>query len=130
MLVIGAKKDVKTTVKKIQSMFSGTEVGACSQFLGIKLERRTKGIILSQSTYARRIDEAAGLADCKPYDTLLPLAHSLFHAKAPMSAEERLTMRIVPFCHILGLLIYLTTRTQSDLCTSVSIFDKFKGDPS
>lgn len=70
------------------------------------------------------------MPDCKPTDTPLPLAHTLYRDRVATSEEEQRHMATVTFRSILGSLIYLSTRTRPDISTAVSMLGKFQADPA
>ena len=95
----------------------------------MKVDRSDDGLMLSQSVYAESVVEAACMSTAKPAPAPLPLAHPLYEVRrAPTAAEEE-QMRDVPFCSILGALLYLSTRRRPDIVTAVSMLAKFQAEP-
>lgn len=129
LLVIGDKTSVKKAKNLISRHVNVTDIGPCSHFLGIKIDRRDDGLFLSQGAYTRRVLDMAKMADCKPTGTPLPLAHPLYREQAASTPSQRQEMSTVPYRQVLGSLIYLSTRTRPDIATAVSMLGKFQADP-
>lgn len=130
LLVLGAHTTVESAKESIGKLLSVSDLGACSFFLGVKMEKRPEGLFLSQSAYATRILDAAKMSDCKPTSTPLPLAHPLYRERKPATDDERRDMSSVPYRSVLGSLIYLSTRTRPDIATAVSLLGKYQADPT
>lgn len=130
LLVIGSKVSVDKVKKLISKHLTITDLGQCSSFLGIKMNRRDDGLFLSQGAYTSRVLEMAKMSDCKPTSTPLPMAHSLYRKRVTSTEKERQEMTSIPYRQVLGSLIYLSTRTRPDISTAVSMLGKFQADPT
>lgn len=58
-------------------LFTVTDLGQCSYFLGIKIDRTETGMFLSQGEYALELVQGSQFAHCKPTSSPLLLAHPL-----------------------------------------------------
>lgn len=85
--------------------------GECSNFLRIKIEKRPNGLLLSQSAYSTRILESAIMYHWNPTKKMLPLAHPLYEEPKLTTDWEKIEMESVPYRQILGVLLYISTRT-------------------
>ena len=130
LLMVGTETAVSRVKQELARRFTTSDLGECTHFLGIKVERRTNGLFLSQKAYAERIVEKAGMEDAKVANTPLPLSHPLYEERTGTSDAEREFMRRAPYRQLLGSLLFLATRTRPDIATAVSMLAKFQSDPS
>lgn len=107
-----------------------TELGACTNYLGIRVERTESGMFLSQEAFARKVVEMAGMQNAKPTPAPLPLSHALYEKPGEQTNEDRELMNKVPYSSTLGSLLYLATRTRPDIATAVSMLAKFQSNPA
>ena len=129
VLIIGPPQAVRETKESFKKLFTVTDLGKCKYFLGMKLDYRSDGLLLSQEGFAYRLLESANMVTCKPTRTPLPLAHPLYEQRCPTSDAEKLEMQDKPFRNLLGKLLYLANRTRPDLATAVSLLAKYQSDP-
>lgn len=120
-----------TRVKEdLAKRFTTSDLGKCTHFLGLKVDRKADGMFISQSAYAEKIVETAGMEESKPVSCPLPLSHPLYEDREEPSVEEKTFMRREPYRKILGSLLFLTTRNRPDIMAAVSMLAKFQSDPS
>ena len=129
ILVVGDRAAVKGVKKRLSSLFKTTDLGTCTHFIGMKMERRPDGIFLSQRPFSEKIVELAGMSNAKPTKSPLPLSHLLYEEKKKPSPKDITMMRDVPYRQVLGSLLFLATRTRPDLATAVSMLGKFQENP-
>ena len=129
ILVVGDGAAIQDVKERLSSLFTVTDLGACTHFLGIKIERSAKGMFLSQKPFAEKIVELAGMTNAKPAKYPLPLSHPLYDEKTTPSEENLTAMQGIPFREVLGSLLFLATRTRPDLATAVSMLGKFQQEP-
>lgn len=129
VLIIGPPQAVRETKESFKKLFTVTDLGKCKYFLGMKLDYRSDGLLLSQEGFAYRLLESANMVTCKPTRTPLPLAHPLYEQRCPTSDAEKLEMQDKPFRNLLGKLLYLANRTRPDLAAAVSLLAKYQSDP-
>ena len=98
---------------QLSSTFSMKDLGPVHYFLGIQIKTHPSGLFLSQTKYAEQILNNAGMLDCKPMSTPLPLKlnSSVSTAKYPDPSDFR---------SIVGALQYLTL-TRPDISYAVNI---------
>jgi hypothetical protein len=105
----------KSIMSLLASEFAMKDLGPLSYFLGIDVSRHPDGLFLSQSTYASKIIERAGMTSCKPSAT-------------PADTKQKLTP---PLAHLMRIILYIAvlqepynTSRSLDL-TSPMQFNKF-----
>ena len=130
IMVVGDARNVQTVKALLASMFTTTDLGLCTHFLGIKLERRPFGLFLTQRPYIEKIINLAGMQNASAADAPLPLSHPLYQVMEKRSESERTAIEHVPYRQVLGSLLFLSTRTRPDLATSVSMLGKFQAEPT
>lgn len=112
LLVIGSSKSIEEVKKKLSKLFSVIDLGPCTCFLGMNIIRKPNGIFISQNSYTERLIEAAGMFDCNPTRSPLPLHHPLYEERKPSTEVEQLKIQDKLYRSILGSLLYLSTRTR------------------
>ena len=130
LLIMGAPAGVARVKTELAKQFTTTELGPCTHFLGIAVDRSAKGLFLSQQPFTDRLVEFAGLKTSKPAPTPLPLSHCLYEKTEEPTDDEVDEMRNVPFRSVLGSLLYLATRSRPDISTAVSMLAKFQDKPT
>jgi len=130
ILLIGDENQLEMVISKLEELFTITNLGRPRYFLGVKIEFRTDGIFLSQSSYTQKIIEMANMCDAKPTLYPLPLSHPLYEEVKDLSTNDTQAMKMVPFRKVLGALLFLSTRTRPDISTAVSMIAKFQSNPS
>ena len=103
--------------------FELTREGDFSEFLGIKLEKRSDGsIFLSQTGLIDKILKATHLEDCKP--NILP-------APSPLGTDPDGPLMNEPWSYpsVIGMLLYLSTNTRCDIAFAVSQVARFSSKP-
>lgn len=125
LLIVGARKAVDKRKKALSIVLTVTELGACHYFLGMSITRQTNGMIISQYAYSERIIASAGILDCMPVETPLPLVHKLSRERGMVRKTIRVEVTAVRYRTILGSLIYLSTRTRPEIATDVSLLEIF-----
>lgn len=106
-----------------------TDLGACREFLVIKIGGSQNGLFLSHPVYRKRMIDALGMVDAKLERTPLPLRHQLYETLMPKTNADRCDMWNKPYGTILGALLCHSTRTRPDISTAFSLLGKFQADP-
>ena len=88
LLIVGAPKGVAQVKAELAKKFTTTNLGPCTHFLGIAVDRSDKGIFLSQKPFTDNLVEFAGLTSAKPTQTPLPLSHCLYEKTEEPNVEE------------------------------------------
>ena len=129
LLIIGSDSEVTKVKSELKEIFTVTDLGLCSYFFGISIIRKPDGIFLSQKAYTEKLIEAAGMTNCKPAKSPLPLHHPLYAKRETVTETARAKMDYKPFRSLLGGLLYLSTRTRPDVTTATSMLAKVQNDP-
>ena len=91
----------------------------CNHFLGIKRERRTSGLFLTQRPYVEKITTVEGLHNAEPEEVPLPFSHKLYEVMCERSEAERADIESVSYRQVLGTVLLLSNQTGQDLATVV-----------
>lgn len=110
---------ILSVIEAMRSEFE-IKIGTGKIFVGMQIEsdRKTNSIILHQSTYTRRIIEKFCMSDCYPTNIL---ADPGLELRASNSAG----MPNVPYCELIGSLMFLSTLTRPELSFEVSLLSHF-----
>lgn len=68
------------------------------------------------------------VTDCKPNLSPLPLVHSLYKDRKPLSDADRLEVQDKPDRLVLRALLYLATRTRPEVELAISMLSKVYSD--
>lgn len=123
LIILGPNvSDIIQFKAKMKRKFSMSDLGLLSYYLGIEVKQGGDGITLSQSSYAVKILESAGMANCNPCET-------------PMEAWLQLSKKKVDevvdptaYRSIIGSLRYIVN-TRSDLAYSVGVVSRYMEAP-
>lgn len=129
LMIIRSERVFAQVKKDLARLFTVTDLVKCSYFLGIKIYRTDSGMHIAQEVYGRQVVQRLPFAHCKPNRSPLPLAHPLYEERQTLQDFEKTEMQDMPFRSVLGVRLYLATRTRPDLATAVSLLDKFQADP-
>ena len=125
ILVAGDRAAVQGVKKRLSSLFSTSDLGTCTHFVGMKIERRPAGLFLSQRPFGEKIVDLAGMTNAKPTHAPLPLSHPLYEENKTPTEKDLKAMRDIPYREVLGSLLFLATRTRPDLSTAVSMLGQY-----
>jgi hypothetical protein len=118
--------DVDEIVKfklQMQASFKMSDLGLLSFYLGIEVQQGSSGISLSQTTYARRILDKAGMANCNACTT--PMEPRCKMSKQSV-APPTLAME---YRSLVGSLRYLV-HTRPDIAFTVGYVSRFMEKPT
>jgi hypothetical protein len=108
---------------QMKTLFSMSDLGLLSYYLGIEVMQSSQGIFINQATYATKILEKCGMKDCNPCQT--PMEPRLKLSKhSTANAVDNTQYRSV-----VGSLRYLL-HTRPDLCYSVGIVSRYMERPT
>ncbi|GJR29048.1 zinc finger, CCHC-type containing protein [Tanacetum coccineum] len=124
MLIFGTDQNqVDKTKKFLSSRFSMKDMGEADVILGIKIKRRNKGIVITQSHYIEKILKKFNREDCSPMST-------------PMDPVEKLKPNTckpvdqLEYSRAIGCLMYVMTSTRPDIAYVVGRLSRFTCNPS
>ncbi len=78
-------------------------------------------ISLSQPSYIGLILEDFGLTNCNPAATPMEENLKLSMKMSPTTPEDCLSMKTIPYCKLVGKLLYLTVATCPDITYMVGV---------
>lgn len=87
-------------------------------------------MFLSQTTFAEKTIDLAGLQEAMPAPIPLPVSHCLYEERKDANEVERSEIQTGPYRAVLGSLLYLAPCTRRDIATAVSLLAKFQSSPA
>jgi transposase InsO family protein len=109
--------------EQMKNLFSMSDLGLLSYYLGIEVKQLPSGIFLSQSGYAARILEKSGMEKCNPVQ--VPMEARLHLSKSSTCKQVDSTL----YRSIIGSLRYLT-HTRPDITYAVGVASRFMEKPA
>jgi hypothetical protein len=115
VILAGKEEDLKVVREIMMSLFKMRDLGKLAWILGIKIERDSEKLQMSQEVYTEAVLVKFGMQDSKP--VLTPL---------PTTIETTTHEAITPFDNVklyqkmIGALIYLSDKTRPDITYSVN----------
>jgi transposase InsO family protein len=132
LLIFGKDRDkVRDLKKALSNRFEMEDLGPCSWYLGIDIQRdRSKRTItLSQRTYIEKVLREFQMIDCTPTSTPMAADCKLHktteeeQSKAPSGLREK-------YQRALGSLMYAMLGTRADIAYAVKTLSRFASNPS
>jgi hypothetical protein len=109
--------------EQMKNLFSMSDLGLLSYYLGIEVKQTSSGIFLSQSGYAARILQKSGMEKCNPVQA--PMEAGLHLSKSSTCKHVDSTL----YRSIIGSPWYLT-HTRPDITYAVGIAIRFMEKPA
>ena len=121
LLVVGERKEVLSVRDGLEKIFTLSDLGEASLFLGIELERDKDEatITLSQKRYGQDVLKRFEMETCKPAQTPLPSGFK-FH----LAVDDEL-FPVQMYQSAVGSLMYLVTGTRPDLGFAVGAASRY-----
>jgi hypothetical protein len=116
-------KEISLFKKQMTELFSMSDLGKLSFYLGIEVTQERDRITLCQAAYAKKLLERTGLTDCNPCTT--PMEARLKLSKQGTGAPVDVTL----YRSVIGGLRYLT-HTRPDITFAVSYLSRFMEAPA
>jgi hypothetical protein len=116
-------RDIVQFKFEMKKKFSMSDMGLLSYYLGIEVKQEDSGITLSQTAYASKILETAGMLNCNPSATPMESRLKLY------KREEDEVVRPTEYRSLIGSLRYLVN-TRPDLAFSVGVVSRYMEAPS
>uniref|UniRef100_A0A8R7QA92 Reverse transcriptase Ty1/copia-type domain-containing protein n=1 Tax=Triticum urartu TaxID=4572 RepID=A0A8R7QA92_TRIUA len=102
----------------MQQLFKMSDLGLLSYYLGIEVAQTEGSITLSQRSYAEKILELAGMAECNT-------CHTPMECRLKLKKEDEAKPFDPSLCRsVIGSLRYLT-HTRPDITYSVGLVSRF-----
>ncbi|WVZ88078.1 hypothetical protein U9M48_034631 [Paspalum notatum var. saurae] len=118
----GMYTQIASFKQEMKSIFSMSDLGLLSYYLGIEVRQGTDGISLCQTAYAKKLLDRCGMADCNASKT--PMVERLKLSKHSISPAVNST----EYRRVIGALCYLV-HTRPDLAYSVGYLSRFMEEP-
>ena len=115
-------RDIKQFKSEMRNKFGMGDLGLLSYYLGIEVKQGDGGITLSQSSYAVRILERAGMKNCNPCDTPMECRLKLCKEKEGEAVDPTACRSII------GSLRYIVN-TRPDLAYAVGVVSRYMEAP-
>ena len=113
---------------EVSKIFKINDYPDLTWFLGIKIERTSSEIKISQEKYKEKNLETFKMNDCKPIDTLEKC--KLSKNDCPQEgSEEQLRMSKTNFRSLIGCLNYLALSSRPDICFAANALSSFLENP-
>jgi hypothetical protein len=114
---------------KLCEAFDMTNNGVITWMIGIQVSIINRCLKLSQSVYTRAIIARCGLQNMRPY-TIPADPHVIFTPDMhPMDNAACKEMSLLPYCKMLGELMYLATPTRPDIAYIVRQLCQYQENP-
>lgn len=132
MLIVAGKNihEIVLLKKKLSEIFSMKDLGDANHLLGmrIKRDRSQRLLYLSQEAYVHKVLQRFHMERGKALSTPLPPYVKLSKNDAPKSDEERAIMAKIPYCSVVGSLMYAMVATRPDIAFAVGVVSRFMAD--
>jgi hypothetical protein len=124
-LIVGVKQQVLIARDVIAKLFEITEAGEAQCFLSIEIKRSSRGIVLSQEQYCRRLLEQYGFQGehCKGRETPMALGTSLVKEGTPLPEDNQFRAKVGGF-------LYLACNTRPDISHATTVLTQFLSSPT
>lgn len=124
LIITGPKEDELLNFKlQMKDLFSMSDLGLLTYYLGIEVNQSEKGITLCQSSYAMKILEKTGMSECN-------IAHTPMEQRMNLSKNcEGSFVEPTTYRSLIASLRYLLN-SRSDLAYSVGLVSRFMEKPN
>jgi hypothetical protein len=68
----GSTREIEAFKNQMKKLFSMSDLGLLSYYLGIEVHQNSGDIFLSQSAYTAKILDKCGMKDCNPTERAFP----------------------------------------------------------
>ena len=114
--------DIEKFKQEMKKKFSMSDLGLLSYYLGIEVKQDEEGITLSQSGYAGKILESAGMTNCNGCETPM-------EARLKLHKNDGEAVDPTAYRSIIGSLRYIVN-TRPDLAYSVGVVSRYMEAPN
>lgn len=124
LIILGSSNtEIARFKTQMKQVFNMSDLGLLSYYLGIEVSQKPQGITLCQSTYAAKILEKNGMADCNPSQT--PMEPRFKISKVSQHPPVETTC----YRSIIGCLRYLVN-TRPYIAYAVRIASRYMEEPT
>jgi len=131
-LIIACKSEKEIAKLKVQlnAQFKMKDLGLLHWCLGLKIEQKDDSIKVSQRLYVDKVLERFKMSNCKPFKSPIGQEEQLRkHENDPQKGLWELVDRIM-YQRAIGSIMYLMTRTRSDLAFPIGLLSRFSQEPN
>lgn len=127
LLASTTQKESNDVTEGLKQMFEITDNGPVDWLLGCKATRDWKRgmITLTQEAYVTSILRTFDMEFCNSASTPFPAKTTLSTDQCPTTDDEKKAMQAVPYCALVGKVMYLATTTRPDIAFAVRELAKF-----
>jgi hypothetical protein len=127
---VGSSCSSETSKFKLElsSIWEISDLGESCFCVGIAIKRNliNHHIFLSQTALIDKILEQFKMIDCNPVSTPMESGLTLLqHSDVALMQEEELEVQQLPYCRLVGLLMYLAIGTRPDLALAIQKLTQF-----
>ena len=129
LLLVGSNLSFINDFKNILSReFNMKDLGEAKFILGIKIERATNHLYLSQEEYLTRVLRRFGMTNCKSTNT--PLELGAKNSLSNLTIREKGSSLDYPYRKAIGCLMYAMLCTRPDLGFPICFLSQFSNNPN
>jgi Reverse transcriptase (RNA-dependent DNA polymerase) len=121
-------KTMLNVKKQLSNMYTVKDLGEAEYLLGVKIERESSTVKLTQTSYIKSVLDRFGILECKPTQTPMTDPVPLM-MKQSRTEDEASQMKAVPYHEAIGSVLCLAVRTRPDIAVAVSILSKHVREP-
>lgn len=98
-----------------------TDIGEIESFLGIKIERTSRGLFLSQRAYMEKMLAHFGITDCNPSKTPMEV-----NPEKQEDDDGEVVIEMKPYTELVECLMFLMLNTRPDISVTVNYYSHFQ----
>lgn len=130
MLLISNNKSAIDGLKtNLNQKFKMKDLGPVTQYLGVRITRNEKGIMLDQTAYIEEVLQRFGMENSKSVQTPMNVSEKLSKDQCPTTEEETVKMSKIPYREAVGCLNYIAQSTRPDIVYAVNTLSRFNNNP-
>lgn len=121
ILLLQSEIQIQRVVDALKNEFTMSDIGKLNNFLGIKTERTSRGLFLSQKTYMEQMLIRFQMTECNL-------------SKSPMKVnparheddDGEIIIKLKPYRELVGCLMFLMLNTNPDISVAVNYYSRFQ----
>ena len=113
--------------RQLSNEFEMKDLDELKRILGMDVKRdRKKGLLtISQQSYVIKLLEKYNMSGSKAVSTPLASHFRISLSQCPITEQERLEMSNIPYCNVVGSIMYMMIYTRPDLGYAISMINRF-----
>jgi hypothetical protein len=131
LIAAKSRKEITTLKRLLSSEFEMKDLGAAKKILGMEITRDRKAglLFLSQHAYIEKVLQCFNMHDAQPVSTPIAPHFKLSVEQCASSDEDIEYMSKVPYCSVVGSLMYAMVCSRPDLSYVISIVRRYMSNP-